>query len=97
MADKRKNKEEKEVNWEDFTFNMSAALYLISEQQAVIGKLLEELVRVGALNTESLCRITENPSDLESLKSIYEELYDRYSKYVISYKNLMGELKDEDK
>ena len=85
-----------ELCWADFQYNMSAALYLITEQQAMIGRLMEELARVGALNTDALVRITNRDADLETLNQIYVDLHKRYASYVLLSKNYLDK-KDEDK
>lgn len=91
MAKKDKNSDiEAEQIWNDIQCNLSAFLYVLTEQQATIGRLLEELVRVGALNNDALSRITETTPDAESLTVIYTDIYNKFAKYVALTRKHLG-------
>jgi hypothetical protein len=92
---KRKTPEIVPVERKDFQANMSALLYLLTEQQALLGRLLQELIRVGALNNEGLSRITELETDPEGKKTLYAELYTRYAGHVTVYRRIIEELEDD--
>lgn len=80
----------------DLQANISALLYLLTEQQVMIGRLLQELERVGALNLDGLNRITETCSDPETRTSIYTEIYNRYAGYTLVCRRIIDGM-DEDK
>jgi len=67
----------------DIQCNYSALMYLITEQQALIAKLLEELLQMGLMPDEILVKITEVYGDGEILDPIYNELYRRFTAYFV--------------
>lgn len=84
--------------WADFQCNLSALMYVVAEQQALIGKLLEELVRVGALNTSALDRLTSSYKNEEILTGVYTQIYERFEMYFRAVRALLrsqGDLPDD--
>lgn len=63
--------------------NYSAMMYIIAEQQALIGTLLQELIKTGALNEASLEKITGVYGKEEILSPMYSDLYKRFAWYFI--------------
>ncbi len=61
--------------------NFSALLYVVSEQQALIGKILEHMVATGDVDAVQLNRITEAAGDEEVLASVYADVYKRFAVY----------------
>src|SRR5262245_41378655 len=84
-----------EITPEDYTANYSALLYILTEQQVLMGRLLEELIKVGALNTHSLSRITAGTNDIEVLTHVYNEMYKDFSEYFGRVKWALAEMKKE--
>ena len=80
-----------EAAWFDVQCNLSAMVYLITEQQALIGKLLEELVRVGAIKAPGLERITDIKADHQDFNLTYKDVHRRFSNYFYAVHKIMSE------
>jgi hypothetical protein len=65
----------------DLQCNYSALMYLLTEQQALIGKLLEELLRAGVITEPLLEKITSVYGDPQVLDPMYQGLYRRFASY----------------
>lgn len=66
--------------------NFSAMLYLLTEQQAMLGKLLQALLDVGALRSHQLDKITDTAEGENGLVPTYNQLYDRFAEYYVRTK-----------
>lgn len=91
--EEEKSPEQKErdlTSWENMQANYSAMMYIITEQQALIGKLLEELLKVGALNTNQLEKITGVYGNPEILNPVYNDLYARFASYFVKVKDVLA-------
>ncbi len=69
--------------------NFSAILYLITEQQAVIGRLLQALLEQGTLTSPQIAKLTDIASGEEGLTPTYTQLYNRFAGYYISTKEVL--------
>ena len=83
--------EDQQRDWQAST---SALLYLLTEQQAMIGRLLQELLQIGALDNEGLSRVTDTDATPETRISIYTSLYNRYVGYTQVCRKLIDDLQD---
>lgn len=94
---KKPIKDEKvpEPTWVDVQCNLSAMLYLLAEQQALLGKLLEELSRIGALDHSNLNQITGVKQDSDALTSVYTQLYQQFTNYFLISKKFLESAKEE--
>lgn len=79
------------ISWRNMQCNYSALLYIVTEQQALIGKLLEELLKSQVLDTVQLERITGVYGNGEVLNPAYEELYKRYAGYYLRVREVLEE------
>lgn len=73
-------------NGKDLQCNFSSLMYILTEQQALIGRLLEELLQAGVLNSSSLERITDVYGSEEALSPVYSDLYKRFAWYYFQIK-----------
>lgn len=73
----------KAAEFHNMQANYSSMMYIISEQQALIGTLLQELVKIGALNEAAVEKITGIYGKDEVLQPIYSDLYKRFAWYFI--------------
>lgn len=78
-------------NFLDMQCNFSALMYILTEQQAIIGRLLEELIQVKALNSSSLERVTNIYGNEEALAPVYGDLYKRFVWYYLQIKEAITE------
>jgi len=69
--------------------NFSALLYVVTEQQALIGKLLEVLMNNNIISTTQLEAITDIYGDEEILKPVYEDVYKRFAWYFMATKDII--------
>lgn len=79
-------KELEEIDFKTMQANFSALLYVITEQQAIIGKLLQELLAIGAINSQQLKNITDIYGNKEVLSPVYADLYKRFAWYYLRVK-----------
>ena len=86
------------TNFLDMQCNFSALMYILTEQQAIIGRLLEELIQAKMLNSVSLERVTNIYGNEEALTPVYSDLYKRFAWYYLQIKEAMTteELKKAD-
>lgn len=84
------------ISSEDYTATSSAFLYLLAEQQILMGRLLGELSRSGVLNSAALNKITAGRNDIETLTPAYAELYKDYASYFVRVKMALAELDKEE-
>lgn len=73
--------------------NMTAVMYLVTEQQAIIGRLLQELTARGVLTSNGLEHVTDIYGNEELLRPIYDDLFKRY---VFYFKNTFDYIKEKD-
>lgn len=78
------------LSWQNLQANFSALMYILTEQQALIGKLLEELLKGGQLDSVQLENITRVYGDGELLNPIYLDLHKRYSVYFARVKEILA-------
>lgn len=71
--------------------NFSAVLYLLSEQHAVIGKLLQLLLESGVITSHQLSKITDPMGGEEGLVPSYSQLYKKFAHYYLSTKKLLDD------
>lgn len=76
--------------------NFSAMLYLLTEQQAMIGKLFQALLDSGALDSAQLSRITDTSDKDNRLIPTYTQLYQRYAQYYLRTKSILDNPPDLD-
>ncbi len=69
--------------------NFSAILYLITEQHAVIGRLLQILLEQGTLSSLQIAKLTDIRSGDEGLDPTYTQLYNRFAGYYLSTKEIL--------
>lgn len=68
--------------------NFSSILYLLAEQQAMIGKLFQALLDNGVMDSRQLTDITDS-TDGEGLVPAYTQLYNRFATYYLRTKRLL--------
>jgi hypothetical protein len=73
----------KQEDFHNMQSNYSAMMYIISEQQALIGTLLQELLKTGALSEGALEKITDVYGKDDVLGPMYSDLYKRFAWYFI--------------
>jgi hypothetical protein len=71
--------------------NFSAVLYLLTEQQSLMGRLLQVLLDNGDINSHQLEKITDITGGDEGLVPVYSLLYNRFAKYFLKTKKLLEE------
>jgi hypothetical protein len=69
----------------------SAVLYLLNEQQSLMGRLLQVLLDNGDINSHQLEKITDITGGDEGLVPVYSLLYNRFAKYFLKTKKLLEE------
>lgn len=69
------------ASFRDMQCNYTAMMYLITEQHALIGTLLQELIENGQLRASSLEKVTSVYGDREILAPVYTDLYRRFIWY----------------
>lgn len=84
-----KTEEKPEFNHVVMQANFSALLYVLSEQQALIGRLFKELLEGGQLTGKQLENITDLRGNSETLTSVYTDLYKRFAYYYLKIKDIM--------
>ncbi len=60
---------------------LSALLFVISEQNALIGKLIDILIENDNLSIAQLVEVTDIPGNAELLMPIYQQLHKGYMNY----------------
>jgi hypothetical protein len=85
-------KNDKKITLDDniIQANFSAMLYLLTEQQFLIGKLLQVLVENGIVSTSRLDKITD-PQSGDGLIPTYTQLYERFAHYYLRTKKLLNQ------
>lgn len=71
--------------------NFSAILYLLTEQQALIGKLLQTLLESGVINGRQLDKVTDIAGGEDGLIPTYTQLYNRFATYYLRTKQVLDE------
>ncbi len=69
--------------------NFSAALYLVSEQQALTGRLIQTLLETNVIGVQQLTKITDIESGDEGLVPTYNQIYSRFANYFLRTKHLL--------
>lgn len=75
--------------WQNVQANYSAMMYILTEQQALIGSLLDQLLENGVINQSQLVKITKVYGDQEVLNPVYAELYQRFATYFQRVKDVL--------
>ena len=73
--------------------NFSAILYLLSEQQSLIGRLLQTLLESNLINVQQLSQITDIDEGEEGLTPMYTQMYKRFAAYYLRTKGLLDQQK----
>jgi hypothetical protein len=89
-----KNDEKQEFNNTIMQANFSALLYVLTEQQALIGRLFMALVDSGQLTSQQLEKITDIYGDGDVLSPVYSDLYKRFAYYYLKTKAVL-EVEDD--
>ncbi len=84
-------KQPEEFDFKVMQANFSSLLYVLTEQQALIGKLLQELLGNGAINAQQLENITDIYGDGNVLRPVYSDLYKRFAWYFLRTKETLEE------
>lgn len=96
MVEKAENLEENEQFTKSvMQANFSAILYLLTEQQAMIGKLFQALLDSHVIDSRQLAEITDTTSEEGGLIPTYTQLYNRFAMYYLRTKQILedgGEL-----
>ena len=74
------------IDQRDLHCNLSALLYLIVEQQAMISEMLSVLVKHSLITTPDLVKITAAKDDVDLNNSWYQDLYLKYVDYFLKTK-----------
>lgn len=69
--------------------NFSSLLYVITEQQALLGRLLEVLLANSVLSATQLERVTDVYGDEKTLRPVYADVYKRFAWYFMATKELL--------
>ncbi len=69
--------------------NFSALLYLMTEQQALIGGMLQVLLDSNLITAAQLDQITDLQRGDEGLTPTYTQLYSRFATYYLRTKELL--------
>ena len=77
MAGKGKKNE---YSQQEMNANFSALLYLLTEQQSLIGRLMQTLLESGLINIHQLQKITDMEAGEDGLTPIHTVLYNRFAK-----------------
>ena len=85
--------ETRKIDFHNMQANYSAMMYIIAEQQALIGTLLQELIKTNALNETSLEKITGVYGKEEILNPMYSDLYKRFAWYFIRVSEALEDAK----
>lgn len=85
-----------EAAWFDVQCNFSAMLYLVSEQQALIGKLLEELVKAGVVKGPALNRITSIRNDHEDFGLTHSDTHKKFTNYFYAVRKILSETEPDE-
>lgn len=87
--------EQRSIRRVDLQSNFSAILYVITEQQALIGKLLQCLLDNGMLSSTQLTQITDlrGPDGKgDDLEAAYSSIYRTYAAYYLKTKHILSEM-----
>jgi hypothetical protein len=71
--------------------NFSAVLYLLTEQQALAGRLLSALLEQGTLTSHQIAKITDITDGEEGLIPTYTQLYNRFATYYLRTKAILDD------
>lgn len=84
------------IDLKEVQANLSALLYIITEQQSLISELLSTLVDAGVLSHEGLVRVSKARKDKELTEAVYKELYKDFVSYYLKTKWILmdGEEKE---
>ena len=71
--------------------NFSAILYLLSEQQALIGRLLQAFLEINILGVQHIAKITDIDDGEDGLTPMYTQMYKRFAGYYLRTKGLLDQ------
>ena len=77
------------LDWRNLQANYSAMMTILAEKQALIGTLLGELGRTGALSDAQMAKITDVYGNAPVLDPIYDDLYKRFANYFVRVKQIL--------
>ena len=81
--------ETEHLEWQNMQANYSAMMYLITEQQALIAELLDQLLQKGVIDEPGLTKVTGVYGDPDKLNPVYDELYKRFATYFLKVKHVL--------
>jgi len=88
-TDEKETPPETGVEIEDIQANFSALLYLVTEQQATMAFLLQELLDGGRLDLAQITRITDRELQQESITKLYSQIYKKFCYYFLRTKEIL--------
>ena len=77
------------IEFKELQANLSALLYIITEQQTLIAELLNSLLEAGVLTDTALYRVTSAVNNGELTEAVYKDLHKRYTDYFLKTKWLL--------
>ncbi len=84
--------ENSEFNENTMQANFSAFLYVVTEQEALIGRLLQTLLETKVISAHQLNKVTDITSGEEGLVPTYNQVYNRFAKYYLRTKFLLDKI-----
>ena len=88
--------ENSEFNETTMQANFSAFLYVVTEQQALIGRLLQTLLETGVISAHQLNKVTDIAGGEEGLVPTYNQVYNSFAKYYLRTKLLLDKMEEEE-
>jgi hypothetical protein len=85
------------INYLDIQSNCSALMYIITEQQALLGNLLQELVKNGHISGVQLDKITDMSDKTRNLTPVYSDLYKKFLSYFLHVRDLLLKTREADR
>ncbi len=85
------------IDFKELQANLSALLYIITEQQTLIAELLSTLLDAGVLSDASLYRVTSAVTDGELKEAVYRDLHQKYTEYFLKTKWLLMSTEEQNK
>jgi hypothetical protein len=74
------------IDLRELQANLSAMLYIVTEQQSMIAELLSVLLESGVLTHEALVRVSAAKKDRTLTEPVYEEIYKSFVTYFLKTK-----------
>jgi len=83
------------VDMRELQSNLSALLYIITEQHALIAELLSTFLEKGLLSGDDLTRVSAARKDKELTSAVYQDLYTDFINYFLKTKWIL--MSDEER